>query len=50
VPASRPATRAGLEHILTDEEHHVDWIEAQKHKIGEVGYENYLAQQFHEKE
>lgn len=43
------ATRELLEHILTDEEHHVDWIEAQKHKIAEVGYENYLAQQIYEK-
>jgi bacterioferritin len=48
--AADHATRELLEHILTDEEHHVDWIEAQKHKIGEMGYENYLAQQFHEKE
>lgn len=31
--------------ILTDEEHHVDYLEAQLHVIAEVGYENYLAQQ-----
>lgn len=31
--------------ILTDEEHHVDYLEAQLHIIGEIGIENYLAQQ-----
>ena len=36
-----------LEQILTDEENHVDWIEAQLHLIQEVGMENYLAQQIH---
>jgi bacterioferritin len=39
------ATRELLEHIITDEEKHVDWIEAQLHQIREVGYELYLAQQ-----
>ena len=33
--------------ILTDEEHHVDYLEAQLHVIQEVGIENYLAQQIH---
>ena len=42
-------SRELLEHIIIDEEHHVDWIEAQLHKIGELGYENYLAQQIYEK-
>jgi bacterioferritin len=37
-------TRDLLERILVDEEHHVDWIEAQEHKIAEVGYQQYLAQ------
>ncbi len=41
------ATRELLEHIVEDEERHVDWIEAQKHKIEEVGYQNYLAQQIY---
>lgn len=36
-----------LEQILTDEENHVDWIEAQLHLVQEVGLENYLAQQIH---
>jgi bacterioferritin len=31
--------------ILTDEEHHVDFLEAQLHIIQEIGIENYLAQQ-----
>jgi bacterioferritin len=39
------ATREIIEHIITDEEQHVDWIEAQLHQIQEMGYENYLAQQ-----
>lgn len=30
---------------LVDEEEHVDWLEAQRHQIAEMGYENYLAQQ-----
>ena len=36
------ATRELLEHILMDEEHHIDWLEAQLHVIDEVGIENYL--------
>jgi len=43
------ATRELLEHILVDEEEHIDWIEAQLHKIEEVGYQNYLAQQIYKK-
>jgi bacterioferritin len=42
-------SRELLEHIVVDEEHHVDWLEAQRHKIGEVGYEGYLAQQIYER-
>src|SRR5262245_14360604 len=41
------ASRELLEHIIVDEEHHIDWIEAQQHKIREVGYETYLAQQIY---
>lgn len=40
-------SRELLEQILADEESHVDWIEAQLHLIGEVGHENYLAQQIY---
>jgi bacterioferritin len=38
-------SRELFEAILVDEEHHADWLEAQLHMIGEMGYENYLAQQ-----
>ena len=43
------ASRELLEHIVEDEERHVDWIEAQLHKIQEVGYPGYLAQQIYER-
>ena len=39
-------SRELLTKILTDEEHHVDFLEAQLNIIREVGIENYLAQQF----
>lgn len=38
-------SRELLVKILTDEEHHVDFLEAQLHVIQEIGIENYLAQQ-----
>lgn len=41
-------SRELFEAILVDEEHHVDWLEAQLHAIEEVGYENYLAQQLNQ--
>ncbi len=40
-------TRELLEHILEDEERHVDWLEAQLQLIKDVGLENYLATQIH---
>jgi bacterioferritin len=43
------ATRELLEHITVDEEEHIDWIEAQLHKLEEVGNANYLAQQIYKK-
>jgi bacterioferritin len=43
------ASRELLEHIVVDEEHHIDWIETQQHQIKEIGYENYLAQQIFKK-
>jgi bacterioferritin len=43
-------SRELAEHILVDEEHHIDWLEAQLHAIGEMGYPNYLAQQLKEEE
>ena len=39
-----------FEEILQEEEGHVDWLEAQMHQIGELGYERYLSEQIHEKE
>lgn len=40
-------TRELLEEILTSEEEHVDWLEAQLELIKQVGDQNYLAQQIH---
>jgi len=34
--------------LLKDEEGHVDWLEAQLHKIKELGYERYLSTQTRE--
>jgi len=52
--AIRVATEVGdngsrelFEEILEEEEHHVDWLEAQLHLIDEIGLDNYLAQQMH---
>ena len=42
------ASRELFERLLKDEEGHVDWIEAQMHQIGELGYERYLSQQIKE--
>ena len=39
------ASRDLAERILTDEEDHIDWLEAQLHAIGEMGIGNYLAEQ-----
>jgi bacterioferritin len=38
-------TRELLEGILTDEEKHTDWIEAQLDQIEQMGVENYLVEQ-----
>ncbi len=38
-------TRELLEGILVSEEEHIDWLETQLDAIGQVGVENYLAQQ-----
>jgi bacterioferritin len=36
-----------LEHMLTSEQEHVDWLETQLELINQVGVQNYLAQQMH---
>jgi bacterioferritin len=41
-------SEALLLHILSAEEEHVDWIEAQFELLKQVGEQNYLAQQMHE--
>lgn len=38
-------TRELLEGILTDEEDHIDWIEAQQDQIRQMGIQMYLAEQ-----
>jgi len=38
-------TRELLDSILKDEETHIDWIEAQKDQIAQMGLENYLSEQ-----
>ena len=43
-------SRELAEQILTDEEHHIDWLEGQLHAIGEMGIQNYLAQQLKKEE
>ncbi|MFY9724692.1 MAG: bacterioferritin [Bryobacteraceae bacterium] len=44
------ASRALFEEILRQEEDHVDYLEGQLHAVGEVGLDNYLAQQLHKGE
>jgi bacterioferritin len=41
-------SRQVLEKILNDEEHHIDWLEAQLTLIQTMGLQNYLAQQIDE--
>lgn len=46
--AADHVSRELFEHILVDEEKHVDWIEAQLGIIKDIGLPNYLAQQINE--
>ncbi len=48
IEAGDNGSRELFEKILIDEEHHVDYLEAQLHMIQEMGYENYLAQHIKE--
>lgn len=48
VEADDNGSRELFEKILIDEEHHIDYLEAQLFMIKEMGYENYLAQQIKE--
>ena len=48
VEAGDSGSRDLFEKILADEEHHVDWFEAQVHVIQEIGLQNYLAEQMGE--
>ncbi|MEJ5369671.1 MAG: bacterioferritin [Bryobacteraceae bacterium] len=50
VEAGDNGSRDLFESILKDEEHHIDFLEAQLHMIQEMGYENYVAQQMKEEE
>ena len=43
--ANDHVSREVLENILESEEEHVDWLESQIHMLGEMGKENYLAEQ-----
>ena len=45
VEQSDNGTRALFEEILTSEEEHLDWLEAQIDQIEQVGVQNYLAAQ-----
>lgn len=38
-------TKTILEAILSEEEEHIDWIEAQTDQIGQMGIQNYLTEQ-----
>ena len=50
VAAGDNGSRDLFEKILVDEEHHVDYLEAQLQIIQDIGVENYLAQQIHKEE
>ena len=41
-------TRELMESILLNQEQHIDYLEAQLHQIGEMGYERYLSEQMGE--
>jgi bacterioferritin len=45
VAAGDNGTRERIATILLDEERHIDWVEAQRELIAQVGLQNYLANQ-----
>jgi bacterioferritin len=45
VTVSDNGTRERIAKILLDEERHVDWVEAQRDQIAQMGLPNYLANQ-----
>lgn len=47
VKAADNGTRELLKSILTDEENHIDWLEAQMDQIKQMGIQMYLAEQIH---
>jgi bacterioferritin len=47
VQAGDNGTRELLKSILTDEEKHIDWLEAQLDQIKQMGVQMYLAEQTH---
>jgi bacterioferritin len=47
VQAGDNGSRELFESLVKDEEEHADFLEAELHKIGEIGLDNYLAQQMH---
>ncbi len=50
IKAGDNGSRELIVSILTDEEHHIDWLEGQLGVIKEIGIENYLTQQMGEQE
>ena len=47
VQAGDNGSRELFESLVKDEEEHADFLEAELHKIAEIGLDNYLAQQMH---
>lgn len=45
--AADNGSRDVFQHMLENEEEHIDWLKAQLHDIETMGMQNYLAQQLH---
>ena len=48
--AADNGSRDLFQHMVEDEEEHIDWLEAQLTSIADVGLPNYLSQQLHKDE